>query len=187
MNEEIDFILDVANEQMKESIVRLDGMLSKIRAGKANPQMLSSVKVDYYGTMTPLSQMSNINTPDPQTISVQPFDKGLIADIEKSILEANLGLTPMNNGELVMINIPALTEERRVELVKQVKSEVETSKVSVRQSRQKANDEIKKLAKNGISEDIIRDSETSIQDLTNQYIDIIDKSFDTKKQEIMTI
>ena len=98
MNEEIDFILEVADEQMKESIVRLDAMISKIRAGKANPQMLSSVKVDYYGTMTPLSQMSNINTPDPQTISIQPFDKSLIPDIEKSILEANLGLTPMNMG-----------------------------------------------------------------------------------------
>ena len=172
---------------MEESIMRLEKSLAKIRAGKANPQMLSTVKIEYYGVQTPLSQAANVSATDAQTLSIQPFDKGLIADIEKSILEANLGLTPMNNGELVMINIPALTEERRVELVKQVKSEVETSKVSVRQSRQKANDEIKKLAKNGISEDIIRDSEISIQDLTNQYIDIIDKSFDTKKQEIMTI
>ena len=149
--------------------------------------MLSAVKVDYYGTMTPLSQMSNINTPDSQTLLIQPFDKNLIIDIEKSIIDANLGLTPMNNGESIMINIPALTEERRVELVKQVKSEIENSKVSIRHARQKANDEIKKLSQEGVSEDIIRDAEVSVQDLTNRYIGIIDKHFQDKKKDVMTI
>lgn len=187
MNKEIEYILEIANEDMQDSVNRLDGMLSKIRAGKANPQMLSSVKVDYYGSMTPLSQMSNINTLDAQTISIQPFDKSVMADIEKAILEANLGLNPMNNGELIMINIPSLTEERRKELVKQVKSEVENSKVSVRHARHKANEEIKKLTKDGLSEDIARDSEVSIQDLTNKYIAIIDKNFEDKKNDIMTI
>lgn len=187
MTEEITLILDIAREQMEESITRLETIFSKIRAGKANPQMMSSVKVDYYGTMTPLSQMSNINTPDAQTISIQPFDKSVMGDIEKAILEANLGLTPMNNGELIMINIPALTEERRKEIVKQVKLEAENSKISIRNARQKANDEIKKLGKNGLSEDIVRDTEASVQDLTNEYTDIIIKHFDDKQKDVMTI
>ena len=187
MNEKIKFILDATEEQMEESVIRLQSVLAKIRAGKASPQMLSAVKVDYYGTMTPLSQMSNINTPDSQTISIQPFDKNLIIDIEKAIIDANLGLTPMNNGESIMINIPALTEERRVELVKQVKSEIENAKVSIRHARQKANDEIKKISQEGVSEDIIRDTEVSVQDLTNRYIGIIDKHFQDKQKDVMTI
>ena len=187
MNEEIKMILDISRENMNDSIQRLETVLSKMRAGKASPQMLSSVKVDYYGAMTPLSQMSNINTPDPQTISIQPFDKSVMEEIEKSILEANLGLNPMNNGEMIMINVPALTEERRKELVKQVKSETENAKVSIRSSRQKANDDIKKLGKEGLSEDLIRDSELNIQELTDEYIKIVDKNFERKQQEIMTI
>lgn len=187
MTEEITLILDIAREQMEESIARLETIFSKIRAGKASPQMLSAVKVDYYSTMTPLSQMSNINTPDAQTISIQPFDKSVMGDIEKAILEANLGLTPMNNGELIMINIPALTEERRKEIVKQVKLEAENAKISIRNARQKANDEIKKLGKEGLSEDIARDAESSIQELTNKYTDIITKHFDDKQKDVMTI
>ena len=187
MNEEIELILDVAEEQMQESISRLEVVLSKIRAGKASPQMLSSVKVDYYGAMTPLSQMANVNTPDSQTISIQPFDKSVMGDIEKAIIESNLGLNPMNNGELIMINIPALTEERRRELVKQVKSETENCKVSIRNSRQKANEEVKKLAKDGLSEDLARDAESSVQNLTDKFISNADKIFTEKEKDVMTI
>lgn len=187
MNEEIELILDVAEEQMQESISRLEMVLSKIRAGKASPQMLSSVKVDYYGALTPLSQMANVNTPDSQTISIQPFDKSVMGDIEKAIIESNLGLNPMNNGELIMINIPALTEERRRELVKQVKSETENCKVSIRNSRQKANEEVKKLAKDGLSEDLARDAESSVQALTDKFISNTDKIFTEKEKDVMTI
>ena len=187
MTEDIELILDVAEEQMQESISRLEMVLSKIRAGKASPQMLSAVKVDYYGAVTPLSQMANINTPDSQTISIQPFDKSVMGDIEKAIVEANLGLNPMNNGELIMINVPALTEERRRELVKQVKSETENCKVSIRNSRQKANDEVKKLSKDGLSEDMARDAETSVQDLTDKFIAVTDKHFVEKEKDVMTI
>lgn len=187
MTEDIELILDVAEEQMQESISRLEMVLSKIRAGKASPQMLSVVKVDYYGAVTPLSQMANINTPDSQTISIQPFDKSVMGDIEKAIVEANLGLNPMNNGELIMINVPALTEERRRELVKQVKSETENCKVSIRNSRQKANDEVKKLSKDGLSEDMSRDAETSVQHLTDKFITVTDKHFVEKEKDVMTI
>jgi|TARA_B110000014_G_scaffold256202_1_gene239001 ribosome recycling factor len=187
MTEEIELILDLAEEQMKESISRLESVLSKIRAGKASPQMLSAVKVDYYGAITPLTQMANINTPDSQTISIQPFDKSIIGDIEKAIVEANLGLNPMNNGDLIIINVPALTEERRKELVKQVKLETENCKVSIRNARQRSNDEVKKLAKDGLSEDMARDAESSVQNLTDKFIVIIDKHFTDKEKDVMTI
>tara|TARA_Y100001968_G_C19308142_1_gene692705 strand:+ start:500 stop:1063 length:564 start_codon:yes stop_codon:yes gene_type:complete len=187
MTEEIELILDIAEEQMNESISRFESVLSKIRAGKASPQMLSSVKVDYYGSVTPLSQMANINTPDSQTISIQPFDKSVMEDVEKAIIETNLGLNPMNNGELIIINVPALTEERRRELVKQVKIETENCKVSIRNARQKANEEVKKLSKDGLSEDIARDAEISVQDLTDRFISITDKNFADKEKDVMTI
>jgi len=187
MNAEVNLILEIAKEQMTDSINRLESVLSKIRAGKASPQMLNSVKIDYYGSLTPLSQMSNINTPDSHTISIQPFDKSVMEDIEKAIHESDLGLNPMNNGESIIISVPALTEERRIELVRQVKSETEKSKVSIRNARQKANDEVKKLSKESLSEDIARDTEQNIQDLTNQYINIIDKFFEEKKKDVMTI
>ena len=187
MEEEIELILELAKEQMLESIGRLDTVLSKIRAGKASPNMLSSIKIDYYGALTPLSQMSNINTPDSQTISIQPFDKSVMEDIEKAISQADLGLNPMNNGELIMINVPSLTEERRRDLVRQVKSESENAKVSIRNSRQKANEEIKKLLKDNLSEDMARNSEEMVQDLTNEYTRLVDKRFEDKEKDIMTI
>ena len=187
MTEEVEMILDILKEQMQESIDRFKIVLSKIRAGKASPQMLSSVKVDYYGAITPLSQMSNINTPDAQTISIQPFDKTIMQDIERAILDANLGLNPMNNGELIIINVPSLTEERRREIVKQVKSETENCKISIRNARQKANDEVKKLAKEGLSEDLVRDTESRVQELTNQFILLTDKHFQEKEKDLMTI
>jgi ribosome recycling factor len=187
MNEEINFCLDLAREQMQESINHLELNLSKVRAGKASPQMLRSVVVDYYGSITPLSQTANITTPDSQTITVQPFDKTMIPIIEQAILEAQLGFNPSNNGEKVIINIPPLTEERRRDLVKQVKIETEKSKVSCRNIRQKSNDELKKIGKEGISEDIIRDAEDDIQSITNEFTNKIDDIYSTKEGDIMRV
>ena len=187
MTEEVNFHLDVAKEAMQEALSHLENILVKIRAGKANPQMLRTVKVDYYGVQTPLVQAANVSTPDAQTISVQPFDKTLIAEIEQAIVDANLGFNPSNNGEKVIINVPPLTEDRRRDLVKQAKSEIENAKISLRNIRQKANDEIKKLAKDGLSEDLARDGETSVQDLTNSYSKQIDDIFAKKEADIMTV
>ena len=170
MNEEINFCLDLAKEQMQESIDHLEISLSKIRAGKASPQMLRAVKVDYYGSITPLSQMANVTTPDSQTISIQPFDKNMITEIEQAIVDAQLGFNPSNNGEKVIINVPPLTEERRRDLVKQVKIEIEKSKISCRNVRQKSNDELKRIGKEGVSEDIIRDAEESVKILQTNLL-----------------
>ena len=187
MTEEVNFQLDFAKEQMQEAVSHLESTLGKIRAGKANPQMLRTVSVDYYGVMTPLSQASNISTPDAQTITVQPFDKTLIPDIEQAITDANLGFNPSNNGEKVIINIPPLTEDRRRDLVKQAKIEVENAKVSIRNVRQRANDEMKKLGKDGLSEDLERDAEARVQELTNTYSAKIDEIFSVKEADIMTV
>ena len=187
MNEEINFCLDLAREQMQESLNHLEISLSKIRAGKASPQMLRAVVVDYYGSVTPLTQMANVTTPDSQTITIQPFDKSMISDIEQAIVIAQLGFNPSNNGEKVIINVPALTEERRRDLVKQVKIEIEKSKISCRNIRQKSNDELKKIGKEGISEDIIRDAEESVQLITNEYTIKIDDIFSAKESDIMQV
>ena len=172
---------------MQESLNHLEISLSKIRAGKASPQMLRAVVVDYYGSVTPLTQMANVSTPDSQTITIQPFDKSMISDIEQAIVNAQLGFNPSNNGEKVIINVPALTEERRRELVKQVKIEIEKSKISCRNIRQKSNDELKKIGKEGISEDIIRDAEESVQLITNEYTNKIDDIFLVKESDIMQV
>ena len=185
MNEEINFCLDLAREQMQESLNHLEISLSKIRAGKASPQMLRAVVVDYYGSVTPLTQMANVTTPDSQTITIQPFDKSMISDIEQAIVNAQLGFNPSNNGEKVIINVPALTEERRRDLVKQVKIEIEKSKISCRNIRQKSNDELKKIGKEGVSEDIIRDAEESVQLITNEYTVKIDDIFSAKESDII--
>ena len=187
MTEEINFQLELTEEQMQEAITHLENVLTKIRAGKANPQMLRTVSIDYYGVLTPLSQASNISTPDAQTLSIQPFDKTLITEIEQAIVEANLGFNPSNNGEKVIINIPPLTEERRRQLVKQVKNETENTKVSIRSIRQKANDEMKKLGKEGLSEDMQRDAELEIQNLTNKYSLKVDTILKDKESDIMTV
>jgi ribosome recycling factor len=183
--EDIEFILDSAKEQMQASIKHLEIAFSKIRAGKASPQMLDNVSIDYYGAQTPLSQASNINTPDARTISVQPWDKSMLEVMEKAIIDANLGFNPMNNGEMIIINVPPLTEERRIQLVKQAKSETENAKVSIRNARKEANDELKKL--DGISEDILKDSESDVQDLTNTFTAKIDQFFVAKESEILTV
>ncbi|MAN49692.1 MAG: ribosome recycling factor [Flavobacteriales bacterium] len=185
MMEEINFILDSTRESMEKSINHLELAFSKIRAGKATPQMLDSVIIDYYGSPTPLNQASNINTPDAKTISVQPWDKSMLELMEKAILDSNLGFTPNNNGEMIIINVPPLTEERRISLVKQLKSELENAKVSIRSSRKDSNDYLKKLE--GLSEDIIKDAESEIQRVTDEFSKKVDVLFSKKESEIMTV
>ena len=187
MTEEINFIIDQAKESMEASIAHLIKSLLNIRAGKASPQMLGSVFVDYYGSATPLSQVANINVPDPRTLSVTPWEKNMLQPIEKAIMVANLGLNPMNNGETIMINIPILTEERRKDLAKQAKSEAEDAKISIRNARKDANNDIKKQEKEGASEDICKEAEDRVQKLTDAYIKKIDEIYTEKEDEIMTI
>lgn len=183
--EEISFILDSTKENMEQALKHLSKAFLQIRAGKASPAMLNSVTVDYYGSQTPLSQVANISTPDAMTLSVQPWEKSMLQEIEKAIMIANLGLNPMNNGDIIMINIPPLTAERRKELVKQAKGEVEHAKVSVRNARKDANNDLKKLE--GISEDVIKDKETEVQNLTDAYSKKIEEVFHEKEKEIMTV
>ena len=182
--EEIEILIETAKEEMEQSIAHLKNEFTNIRAGKASPNMLKSIMVDYYGSSTPLSQISNINTPDAQTITVQPWEKNMLSEIEKAITNANLGFNPMNNGESIIINVPALTEERRIELAKRAKSESENAKVGVRNHRKEANNEIKKL---DVSDDMKKNSEDSIQDLTNKYTKVIDDLFNSKEEEIMKV
>ena len=184
MNEEVDIITETAKESMELSVQHLEKELLNIRAGKANPIMLNSVFVEYYGTPTPLSQVANINTPDGRTLSIQPWEKSLLAEIEKAILQANLGFNPMNNGESLIINIPPLTEERRKDLVKLAKVETENAKVSIRNARKEANNDIKKADS---SEDLQKNAEIDIQELTNQFIKKVDDIFDVKEKEILTV
>lgn len=182
--DEVEFILEEAKEGMEKAISHLKKQLSNIRAGKASPSMLGSVMVEYYGAQTPLQQVANVNTPDARTLSIQPFEKSLIHEIEKGIMMANLGFNPMNNGESVIINVPPLTEERRKQLSKQAKAEAEDAKVGVRNDRKQAMQELKKQ---DISEDLLKDSEDEVQELTNTYIERIDKILAVKETEIMTV
>jgi len=184
MNEEIDFIIDSTKEQMENAILHLEKELRNIRAGKATPSMLAGVSVDYYGTKTPLSQVANVNTPDARTISIQPWEKAMLQEIERGIMFANLGFNPMNNGEMIIINVPPLTEERRIQLAKMAKSEAENDKVSIRNARKDANNEIKKV---DISDDMKKNAEASIQELTNKHIKTIDEMYAKKEIDIMTV
>lgn len=184
MNEEVQFIIDSAEEKMVNALNHLESEFVHIRAGKASPAMLSSVKVEYYGSQTPLSQVANVNTMDAHTITVNPWEKSMIAEIEKSIMNANLGFNPTNNGESVIINVPILTEERRRELAKQAKSEAENAKVSIRNDRKEANNELKKL---DISEDMLANAELDIQELTDKYTKKAEDMFEVKEKEIMTV
>ena len=184
MEEEMQFIVGNAKESMQLALNHLEKEMLNIRAGKANPIMLSGVKVDYYGTPTPLSQVANINSPDGRTLTVQPWEKSMLAEIEKAILIANLGFNPMNNGESIIINIPILTEERRKELAKLAKAEAENAKISIRTVRKDANNEIKK---SDASEDVQKNHEIDIQNLTDQYIKRADEIFSIKEKEILTV
>ena len=184
MNEEIFIITESTKESMDSYMNHLEKELLNIRAGKANPVMLNAVKVEYYGTPTPISQVANINTPDARTLSIQPWEKDLLPEIEKGILQANLGFNPMNNGESLIINIPPLTEERRRELVKLVKVEAENTKIAIRNARKDANNEIKKI---DISQDVKKNAEIDIQELTDQYINKVDGIIGVKEKEILTV
>lgn len=174
-------------ESMEKALEHLVNELSKLRAGKAAPQMLDGIYVDYYGTHTPLNQLATINTPDPKTITIQPWEKSMIQPIEKAIMGANIGLNPQNDGNVIHVNIPPLTEERRKELVKFTKHEGEQTKVSVRNIRKDANEQVKKLQKDGLPEDEAKRAEDKIQEYTNDYIKKIENLLDVKEKEIMTV
>ena len=184
MNEEIEFILDTTKEAMTSAIAHLEKELRAIRAGKATPAMLANVMVDYYGSQTPLGQVANVTTPDPRTIAIQPWEKNMLQPIEKAIMIANLGFNPMNNGDIIMINVPPLTEERRIGLAKQAKAEAEHAKVGIRNARKDANNEIKKT---DISDDLKKDSEAEVQKLTDSFVKIIEETLSIKEKEIMTV
>jgi ribosome recycling factor len=179
-------LINESKTHMQKAIDHLEVELSKIRAGRANPSMLESVHVDYYGTMTPISQVASITTPDARSLAIQPWEKTMLAPIGKAILDANLGFTPQNDGTVVRINIPALTEERRKELVKKTKAEAEHGKVGIRTIRREANELIKREAKT-VPEDVAKGLEDQIQKITDQYIALVDKHLDAKEKEIMTI
>ncbi len=185
MNEDIKFILDSTKEAMNNAIKHLEKEFVNIRAGKASPAMLGSVMVDYYGSQTPLSQVANVNTPDGRTITVQPWEKSMLREIERSIMNANLGLNPMNNGDTIIINVPPLTEERRVTLSKQAKAEAEDAKVSIRAARKDANNDIKALE--DVSEDLQANAEIDIQQMTDRYVKKVDDVYEIKDKEIMTV
>jgi ribosome recycling factor len=179
-------IMNDARMHMQKAIDHLESELSKIRAGRANPAMLDSIQIDYYGTNTPLNQVSSVTIPDARTIAIQPWEKSMLTPIEKAIQAANLGFNPQNDGSIIRINIPVLTEERRKELVKKTKAEVEHGKVTIRNLRRDANEHIKRESKS-VPEDVVKDLEDQIQKLTDQYIAVIDKHLDAKEKEIMTI
>jgi ribosome recycling factor len=187
MEEEVQIYLDEAKESMEKSLVHLNNELIKLRAGKANPNMLDGIHVDYYGAHTPLSQLANINTPDAKSIVIQPWEKKIIGDIEKAILAANIGVTPMNNGEIVRLNLPPLTEERRKQLVKSVKHEGENAKVSVRSTRREIIEEFKKMQKNGLPEDAEKNATEKVEKMVEAYYKRIDDLLAKKEQEIMTV
>ncbi len=185
--EEIEFILDSTKESMNGTIAHLEKEFLNIRAGKATPQMLGGVYVDYYGSQTPLSQVANVNVPDARTITVTPWEKPMLQPIEKAIMIANLGFNPMNNGDNIIINVPALTEERRRDLVKQAKAEAEDAKIGIRNSRKDANNDIKKLEKDGTSEDVCKSAEDEVQKITDAFIKKIDEHLVHKEAEIMKV
>ena len=187
MSEDVELFIDDAKDSMQKAVTHLDNELTKIRAGKASPAMLEGVMVDYYGTKTPLKQVANVSTTDARTIIVQAWEKKLIDPIEKAIFAANLGLTPVNNGELIRINVPPLTEERRHNIVKNVRHEGETAKVSVRSIRRDAIEELKKLQKSGTSEDEIKTGEEEIQKLTDAYTKKIEDLLTKKEVELMSL
>ncbi len=184
MNEEAEFILDASRESMQKALSHLEAELVKVRTGRANPSMLEGVFVDYYGARTPLNQVSNVSTPDARTITVQPWEKSMLDPIMKAIQAANLGFNPTNNGNVIIISVPALTEERRKDLVKKAKAEGENAKVSVRNVRKEANEALKKLK---LTEDEKKEVEKKIQDGTDAFIAKVDKHLEVKEKDIMAV
>lgn len=187
MTEDIKMVLDMTRESMEKAIGHLDDELAHIRAGKADSRMFDNITVDYYGSQTALPQVSNINTPDARTIKIQPWEKAMIEPIEKAIMYANLGVNPTNNGEAIIINIPALTEERRKDLVKQARNEGENTKVSIRNARKDAIDQFKQMKKDGLSEDLAKDAEEEVQNITNKFNNKVEEMIKEKESDIMTI
>lgn len=185
--EEIQLYLDEAKDMMQKAVNHAASELGKIRAGKASPQMLDGIMVEYYGAMTPLNQVSSINTPDARSIIIKPWEKNIIPEIEKAITNSDLGLNPQNDGEIVRISVPPLTEERRKDLVKHAKHEAELGKVSIRNARKEINDSLKELQKEGASEDEVKRAEDKVQEFTNQFSEKIDEMLVKKEEDIMTV
>ncbi len=186
-SDELEMLVDDTQEQMKKAIAHLETELTKIRAGKANPSMVEGVSVEYYGSMVPLSQVANINILDARTISIQPWEKKMLGTIEKAILQANIGITPQNDGNQIRLYLPPLTEERRRELFKKASAEGEGSKIAIRNIRRDSIEYIKKMQKDGLSEDVAKDSENRIQEVTNKYIALIEKHLAAKEKDMMAV
>ena len=187
MNANAQLVTDMVKEQMDKAISHLENELTKVRTGRANPSMLDSIRADYYGNMTPLNQVANISSPDARTLMIQPWEKSMIEPIQKAIQAANLGFNPGSNGTAVIINVPALTEERRKELVKKAKAEGENAKVSIRKARQEGNEAVKKITKPALTQDEVKEAETKIQEMTDAYSIKVDKHLEAKEKEILTV
>ncbi len=187
MAEDISHIVTSAEDHMKKAIAHLETELGKIRAGKATPQVVDGIVVDYYGSPTPIHQVGNISVMDARTLSIQPWEKNMLQPIERAIIAANIGINPQNDGNQIRLFLPPLTEERRKELVKKCQGEGEHSKVAIRNIRREAIEHIKRLQKNGLSEDIAKDTEAEVQDLTNKFIAAVDKHLSSKEKEIMAV
>ncbi|MBQ9340590.1 MAG: ribosome recycling factor [Paludibacteraceae bacterium] len=187
MEEELNLLEETAEEQMQSAVSHLDDALAHIRAGKASPRLLDSVRVDYYGTTSPLTSVATVMVPDARTITIQPWEKKMIGEIERAIINSNIGLTPSNNGEVIRLNMPPLTEERRRDLAKQCKQEAETAKMAVRNARREAIEEFKKLVKKGLPEDTEKDAEEQMQKTHDKFVKKIDELYALKEKEIMTV
>ena len=187
MAEDISQIVATADDHMKKAITHLETELIKIRAGKATPQILDGIVVDYYGSPTPINQVGNINVMDARTLSIQPWEKNMLQPIERAIIAANIGINPQNDGSQIRLFLPPLTEERRRELVKKCQGEGEHSRIAIRNIRRDAIEHIKRLQKNGLSEDIAKDAETNIQNITDKFITTVDKHLISKEKEIMSV
>jgi ribosome recycling factor len=187
MSDEINSIKDQASDNMDKAISHLEAELVKVRAGKANPNLVDGIVVDYYGTPTPISQVGNISVADARTLTIQPWEKNMLQPIERAIIAANIGINPQNDGNMIRLFMPPLTEERRRELVKRSHNEGEQSKVAIRNIRRDAMEQVKKLQKNGLSEDVTKDAEKNIQEMTDRYIALVDKHLAAKEKEIMTV
>lgn len=187
MTDDVKMVIDLTKDSMAKALDHLEEALIHVRAGKADPRMLDNLTVDYYGSHVPISQVANVNTPDARTIKIQPWEKKMIDPIEKAILYANLGFNPSNNGEMVIINVPALTEERRKELVKQARHEGENTKVSIRNTRREAIEQFKQMKKDGLAEDMEKDAEEEVQKLTDLYNHKVDEKIKKKEDDIMKV
>ncbi|MEO6948433.1 MAG: ribosome recycling factor [Ginsengibacter sp.] len=187
MTDDISMILEETVDSMKKAMNHFESELSKIRAGKATPSMLDGITVDYYGNPTPIGQVGNISAIDARTLTVQPWEKNMLQPIERAIIASNIGINPQNDGNIIRLILPPLTEERRKELVKRSNGEGEQAKIAVRSIRRDSIEQIKKLEKDGLSEDQAKDAEKEIQDITNTYISITDKYLETKEKEIMVV